>query len=158
MKRRRLVLDEKPKDADVESIVKGLRAFNEARTGRPIGARKFSVYVKDGRGRIVGGLVGITYWDWLYVDYLWLGEGLRGRGWGRRLIAEAERVAVERGCRGAWLDTFSFQAPGFYARMGYEQFGVMEDHPSGESRHFFRKRLGPRRQTRGGKRTPARRR
>jgi GNAT superfamily N-acetyltransferase len=133
--------DEDPRPQDVESIVTRLRAFNEERTGRPIGARKFAVYVTDGDGAIAGGLVGITYWDWSYVDYLWIEEPLRKRGWGRKLIDRAEAIAVGRGCRGVWLDTFSFQAPGFYRRMGYREFGRMDDHPSGASRHFFWKPL-----------------
>jgi ribosomal protein S18 acetylase RimI-like enzyme len=156
MTRRRhaLQLDEKPAERDVARIVAGLRAFNERQTKRPLNRRKFSVYVRDGDGAIAGGLVGVTYWDWLYIDYLWLGAELRRRGWGRRLLREAERVGRERGCRAAWLDTFSFQAPGFYRRMGYTEFGRMDEHPSGHARHFLWKRL-VRRQAR---RTPARRR
>jgi len=73
MTRRRHVLhlDEKPAEADVAAIVAGLRAFNESQTKRPLGMRKFSVYVRDGAGGIAGGLVGVTYWDWLYIDFLW---------------------------------------------------------------------------------------
>jgi GNAT superfamily N-acetyltransferase len=157
MTRRRFALhvDEKPADADVAKVTGGLRAFNEVQTGRPLNARKFAVWVKDGAGAIVGGLTGITYWDWLYVDYLWLDERLRKRGWGSRLMERAERIGIARGCRGAWLDTFSFQAPGFYRRMGFREFGAMKDHPTGESRHFFWKPLTAKRQ---GRRTPARRR
>ena len=156
MTRRRFALhvDEAPAEADADKIKLGLRAFNEVRTGRPLNARKFAVWIKDGDGSIVGGLTGITYWDWMYVDYLWLDERLRLRGWGRRLMERAERIAIARGCRGSWLDTFSFQAPGFYRRMGYREFGSMKDHPTGESRHFFWKRLTAKRQ---GRRTPARR-
>lgn len=156
MTRRRFAMhvDESPAETDVEKVVLSLRAFNEVRLGRPINAQKFAVFVKDGDGAIVGGITCITYWDWLYVDYFWLDERLRRRGWGTRLIERAERIAIARGCRGAWLDTFSFQAPGFYRRMGYREFGTMKNHPKGESRHFFWKRLAAKRQ---GKRTPARR-
>jgi GNAT superfamily N-acetyltransferase len=156
MTRRRFALhvDEAPVADDVARLVASLRAFNEQRTRRPLNIRKFAVWVRDGDGAMVGGLTGVTYWDWLYVDYLWLDEQLRRRGWGRRLIEHAERIAIARGCRGAWLDTFSFQGPGFYSRMGYREFGSMKDHPSGESRHFFWKPLTP---TRQGSRTHARR-
>ncbi len=155
MTRRRFAmhLDENPTERDVARVIKGLRAFNEVQTKRPINVHKFAIYVKDGDGAIVGGITCMTYWDWLYVDYFWLDERLRRRGWGTRLIECAERIAIERGCRGAWLDTFSFQAPGFYLRMGYREFGRMTNHPKGESRHFFWKRLAKRQ----GKRTPARR-
>jgi ribosomal protein S18 acetylase RimI-like enzyme len=56
-------------------------------------------------------------------------------------MAEAERIAIDRQCEGIWLDTFSFQAPGFYAKLGFERFGLIKDFPPGQSRHFLMKRL-----------------
>jgi hypothetical protein len=64
------------------------------------------------------------------------------QGWGRALLERAERHARERGCRDAHLTSFSFQAPGFYRKQGYEEFGVLADFPPGHTHHFFRKRLG----------------
>ena len=46
-----------------------------------------------------------------------------------------------RGCVGARLDTFEFQAPGFYEKLGYTRFGRIDDHPRGYSRFFMQKRL-----------------
>ncbi len=54
----------------------------------------------------------------------------------------AEQEALARGCRNVLVDTMSFQAPGFYRRLGYEEFGVLEGFPGPHSRHFFRKSLG----------------
>jgi ribosomal protein S18 acetylase RimI-like enzyme len=70
-------------------------------------------------------------------------EAQRGAGIGRELMRRAEAEAVERGCLGAWLDTFSFQAPGFYERLGYSIFGRIDDYPPGHSRFFMRKSLAP---------------
>ncbi len=53
----------------------------------------------------------------------------------------AEQVAISEGCLGIWLDTFEFQAAGFYQKLGFSQFGVIEDHPRGQSRLFFKKRF-----------------
>jgi len=53
----------------------------------------------------------------------------------------AEQEADRRGCIGVWVDTHSFQAPGFYERLGYSPFGVIEDYPPGHSRLFLQKRL-----------------
>ena len=53
----------------------------------------------------------------------------------------AEREAVNRGCHGAWLDTFEFQARGFYEKLGYEVFGSLDDNPRGSRRFFLRRRL-----------------
>ena len=59
---------------------------------------------------------------------------------GTTLMREAERVAVERGCHSAFLDTFSFQAPGFYQKLGYEIFATL-DYPPRHKRHFLKRRL-----------------
>ncbi len=63
-----------------------------------------------------------------------------GKGIGRRLMGDAEMRALERGCHSAWVDTFSFQAPGFYPRLGYTVFGEL-DYPPGHKRIFLQKRL-----------------
>lgn len=88
-----------------------------------------------------GGLVGATNFGWLFVKYLAVDEALRGRGVGARLLERAETIALQRGCVGAWLDTFSFQAPDFYRRMGYAEFGRLDECPKGHARHFFAKWL-----------------
>jgi ribosomal protein S18 acetylase RimI-like enzyme len=62
-------------------------------------------------------------------------------GAGRRLMMEAEAEALRRGCCAAELDTFSFQARGFYERLGYSVFGALEDYAPGQSRFYMRKRL-----------------
>jgi GNAT superfamily N-acetyltransferase len=77
-----------------------------------------------------------------YVELLFVPESLRRGGLGRRLMRDAEEEAVRRGCRGAWLDTFSFQARGFYERLGYAAFGFIEDYPPGHSRIFLKKTFG----------------
>ena len=75
----------------------------------------------------------------LHVDLLFLPESLRRNGIGRQLMKDAEREAIRRGCRGAWLDTYSFQARGFYERLGYKIFGTIDDYPPGHSRIFLKK-------------------
>ena len=70
-------------------------------------------------------------------------ESARGRGLGRTLMRQAEDVALRRGCHGAWLDTFSFQARGFYEKLGYTVFGSIDDYPPGHSRFFMKKVLVP---------------
>ena len=98
--------------------------------------------MRDQKGKIVAGLAAETYTGWLFVRYLWVSEGLRGQGVGRKLIGNAESRALERGCHSAWLDTFSFQAPDFYRTLGYEVF-VELDWSADYKRFFLRKRLEP---------------
>lgn len=90
---------------------------------------------------IVGGIIGATYWDWFQLDLLWIREDLRGRGYGHRLLAAAEEEARRRGARHVHLDTFTFQAPDFYKRHGYEVFGTLPDYPVGYTRYYMRKDL-----------------
>lgn len=90
-------------------------------------------------GEVVGGAVGRTGWAWLYVGRLWVADDLRGKGLGSRLMTVLEVAARGRGCIGAWLDTFSFQARPFYEHLGYRQFGELRDFPPGHSPHFMAK-------------------
>ena len=120
-----------------------LDTFNVAVTGFSE-YHSVSIFLRDEHDEVMGGLLGAIWGGWLHVAILWVSEPLRGRGYGRQLLEAAERYAVERGCAQAWLTTFSFQAPEFYPRLGYQSFGVLEDHPSGHRHHFFQKRLiGP---------------
>ena len=135
----RLDIEDQPSDADVEALPNGLEAFNESRWPGHQPWRPLAVFARDG-GSIVAGLSGETYSGWLFIRYLWVSETLRGRGIGRGLIRGAEARALERGCHSAWVDTFSFQAPGFYRRLGYATFGEL-DYPPGHKRIFFKKRL-----------------
>ncbi|WP_344838383.1 GNAT family N-acetyltransferase [Actinocorallia longicatena] len=78
-------------------------------------------------GELVGGLAGETWLSWLHVELLWVRD--RGDGLGSRLLATAEEIARGRGCTGSRLETWSFQAPGFYAKQGYRIVGEVPDHP-----------------------------
>ena len=70
-------------------------------------------------------------------------EEMRGTGVGRTLMQRAEEEALRRGCHQVWLDTFSFQARGFYEKLGYAVFGALDDYPVGHSRFFLRKTIAP---------------
>lgn len=117
-----------------------LDTFNVAVTGLHE-YHSVSVFLRDEHDEVLGGCLGEIWGGWLSVNFLWVAEALRGQGHGRRLLAAAERYAVERGCTRAWLTTFSFQAPQFYPKLGYESFAVLDDHPLGHRHHFFQKRL-----------------
>ncbi len=117
-----------------------LDTFNVAVTGLAE-YHTLSVFLRDEHEEVLGGLLGNIWGGWLHVAFLWVAEPLRGRGYGRQLLEAAERYAVQRGCTRAWLTTFSFQAPEFYPKLGYEAFAVLEGHPDGHRHHFFQKRL-----------------
>jgi GNAT superfamily N-acetyltransferase len=96
---------------------------------------------RDGTEALVGGLIGETVWQWLSVRLLWVDPAHRGAGHGRALLSAAEGEAVRRGCRHARLNTFSFQAAGFYERCGYRQVLCLDDFPAGHQRLFYVKAL-----------------
>ena len=124
-----------------EAIVSPLLTYNQAKTGRN-DFRLLILTLTDSNGRVVGGLWGRTVYDWLFIELLVVPESMRGQGIGTELMGLAEREAVARGCRNAWLDTFEFQARGFYERLGYTCFGELKDYPAGSARYFMRKTLG----------------
>src|SRR5579871_1311686 len=98
-----------PTADDRAAISSPLRVYNEA-NGPSLDRNAVAVLLRDASGVAVGGLWGHTAYDWLYVELLAVPENMRGNGAGTALMHTAEALAVERGCIGAWLDTFSFQA------------------------------------------------
>jgi predicted N-acetyltransferase YhbS len=111
----------------------------------PSDGKPLTLVARDLQGSMVGGLVGSTSYGWLLVKMLWVAEELRSQGFGARLMAEAETIALSRGCHGAWLDTSSVIAEQFYIRLGYAAFGVLAngpgEQPEGHRRAFLAKRL-----------------
>ena len=136
-----VTLDTAPSSDDEQVVLDGLRAFNVAVIGDPQ-MRPVCVFVRNGEGDTLGGLVGYIKWRWLYVSKLWLPASLRGTGIGSRLMATAEKHAWSEGCLGAYLDTFEYQALPFYQKLGYEIFGTLEGFPPGY-RQFYLRKLRP---------------
>ena len=118
---------------------KQLRAYNNKAVGR-LDYKSLAVTLRE-RGKIVGLLTGYTAWGWLFVDTLWVADKERGKGMGRTLLERGEREAKKRGARNAYLYSFSFQAPGFYRKLGYREFGRLDGFPKGHSRYWLTKAL-----------------
>ena len=121
-------------------IGKRLRAFNVS----VVGEHRFEPLwlVHPGAdGEIIGGVVGEVGFDWLHLNILWVAEAHRKTCLGSALLAAAERAAIDIGARHAWLDSFEWQAEGFYLKHGYSVFGRLEDFPEGQQRMFMRKTL-----------------
>jgi|SRR4051812_698892 len=134
-----LSIEDKPAEADIDVLPEGLEAFNEQHWPGHQPWQTLGVFLRE-EGRVVGGLVGETYAGWLFIRFLWIEERLRRHRLGAGLIATAEQRARERGCHSAYVDTFSFQAPDFYRKQGYAEFGRLPYPPKGE-RIWLRKAL-----------------
>ena len=133
--------DATPEDRKV--LTDGLNEYNKTHAA-PDDYEALNIFVRDNEGRIIGGLTGETFWRWLHIGILWLDEGIRKQNIGEKLVRMAEEEAIGRGCFGAFVNTISFQAPDFYIKQGYEQWGEIADQPPGHRRIFFQKRLvGP---------------
>jgi GNAT superfamily N-acetyltransferase len=103
-------------------------------------ARPLYVLVRDpSNERTLGGIIGRTSLGLMFLELVFLPPELRNRGIGTRMLHMAEQEAVKRGCRAGVLYTISFQAPAFYERHGWREFGRVACHPPGTSRIFMTK-------------------
>jgi GNAT superfamily N-acetyltransferase len=121
-----LVVDTEPSMKDVRLLQRSLYKYNAQRTGFHDG-KSLAMFVRDGSGAIIAGLYGWTWAGCLKISDLWVRESERRRGRGSDLLEAAENEARARSCRRAVLDTYSFQAPGFYEKRGYRIVGVIAD-------------------------------
>jgi GNAT superfamily N-acetyltransferase len=135
-----LTVTDTPAEGDVEVIRSSLSDFNDADVG-PANRAVLAVVVRDETGKVVAGISGYTAWEWLFVQWLWVAETMRGQGIAAEMLEAAEAEARRRGCRGAWIDTFNPVALRVYQDAGYEVFGALPDFPVGRTRTFLQKRL-----------------
>jgi len=99
-----------PTENEIKYIREELNQFNNERVGED-GHTPLNIVEYDTNGNIIGGILGGTYWGWMYVDILWVHENHRYKGIGSKLLREAEKEAIRRGCHHVHLDTMSWQAP-----------------------------------------------
>lgn len=137
----RLTVDDEATAADLVAIIDGLAAFNNEHAPVAQPFRSLLIRANTADAALAGGLNASTYRQWLQVHHLWVHADYRREGLGRALLTRAEAEAKQRGCIAAAVDTFSFQARGFYERLGYSVFGTLTDCPPGHSRHFLQKRF-----------------
>lgn len=137
----KLELHDRCDSDDFKTILENLRAFNISKTGITELPRELTVTLKYEDGKMAGGLTGHSAWGWLFIKLFWISEERRGAGLGSRLLGTAETEARARGCTRIWLDTFSFQARGFYEKHGYVVFGTLDEYPRGHKRFFMYKIL-----------------
>jgi len=123
------------------AIGDALSEFNISKAG-PTPHQPLSIVIRNPEtNAIIGGLTGSSSHDWLFIKLFFIPESLRGQNLGTKLIAQAESIARTRNLTGIWLDTFEFQARGFYEKQGFTLFATLPDHPKGQNRYFLQKRL-----------------
>lgn len=134
----RIEVTSHPNKSDDEAVLAGLRAYNQRFAEND--AKPLCVVARDDGG-VAGGLDARTYWNYLDIKYFWVHEDCRGQGLGAKILLAGEAEAVRRGCAHAFLDTFEFQARGFYEKLGYEVFGQLSGFSGKHERFFMRKTL-----------------
>ena len=135
-----LGINREPTPDEVQYLEDRIYEFNSAATGITDG-EWLAIFVRDEDGRIVAGICGNTWGGCLEVRQFWVEEARRKHGLGTRLLAAAEQEARRRGCGQILLMSFTFQAPAFYAKHGFEVVAVVDDHPRGHKNLLLRKCL-----------------
>ncbi|HAT2073508.1 TPA: GNAT family N-acetyltransferase [Legionella pneumophila] len=134
-----LVVDAKLLEQQDKIVRNGIVNFNAPFTGTK--PERYSIYVKNNENNIIGGAIVYAHTSSVYVDVLWVSEKYRGMGIGAGLLRSVEAEAIKRGIPASTLDTFSFQAEGFYLKQGYQHLGTIKDYLEGYDRIYLRKRL-----------------
>jgi GNAT superfamily N-acetyltransferase len=122
-----------------KAVLDGLVRYNNEKMGKQK-YKRLAVSLRK-KNDIVGGIVGEVWTAVLFIQFFWLERGLRGKGFGAKLIKKIEDEARRFGATRAYVDTMSFQAPGFYRRSGYKEFGSIKGYPGGVTRHWLTKTL-----------------
>lgn len=109
---------------------------NEQRAFERVG-----VYAYDGKKMVGGAYAVIDETTWMFVHYLYVEEAYRDQKIGEQLMAEVEQLAFQKKCFGIRLETWGWQALGFYLKIGYKLFGKLRNHPPGYTEFHLKKVL-----------------
>lgn len=133
----KIVVTDTPADQDEQFVIDSLWQHNSKFDDVDI--TPLFLTLRDDENQIFGGLVARTWWQGLEIQYLWISEQERGKGKGKELMLKAEEVAKARGCQMAYVDTFNFQAKGFYEKLGYQAYGSMDGYLGKHTRYYLKK-------------------
>ena len=133
-------IERDPQDSDIDALRDNLISYNVARHGYSDVA-KAAIFVREEDGSLAAGLYSYAWGGVCQVELLWVDESRRGEGLGTRLMQTVEEEARRIGCTMIFLDTFSYQAPRFYEKLGFEVAGTISDFPEGHTYYVLFKRI-----------------
>ena len=107
-----------PKADDTQILCDGVAENAKTKKGHNP-ASFFAFFIRDENKKIIGGCNGAILHDWSYVDQLWISESLRGQGYGTQLMTIAEKYAKEKNSRFISVNTYDWEAPYFYKKLGF---------------------------------------
>lgn len=135
-----LVVETDPAMEDIRFLGDRLYDYNAEQTGVDDG-QWLAIFIRDDQQTIRAGIEGWTWCGSCYIRTVWVHQDWRGQGVGTKLLQAVEQEAIKRGCQQIVLESFSFQAPGFYQQLGFEVFAILDEHPRGHQHHYLRKPL-----------------
>jgi len=134
--------NDEPTIKDKKVIKEGMLAYHASQGHiRPEKDDYYSIIIKNEKEKTVGGIVVSFRWGAMHIQTLWIDETIRNKDWGSKLMIMVEKEAIKRHCHVAYTDTYSWQAPQFYEKLGYELYGKLNDFPEGCSLSYYAKRL-----------------
>lgn len=134
-----VIVDYTPTETDNAVVREGLLRFNEKIIGER--DKTLSIFLKNASDRVFGGIQAFLGSESIYIDALWIEESLQKQGYGTKLLKAAEQEAIKNGCLFSLVDTWDFQAEGFYLKKGYERIGELKNYWHGHAKIFLRKKL-----------------
>lgn len=127
--------------AEYEGILfKGISAYAFQQKGLP-SIQPFSIFIKDSKQTVLGGISGVTFYGSIYIDSLWIDQAIRRQGWGTKLMREAEKMGKERGASFATLNTMDWEGLPFYQKLGYAIEFIREGYDKDSKMYMLRRTL-----------------
>ncbi|WP_414054598.1 GNAT family N-acetyltransferase [Macrococcus equi] len=102
--------------------------------------REFNYHIKDG-SKVIAGVVAESRYQTVEIEFLYVDEEYRNQGLGKLLLDYLETVAKRQGMTSILVNTYSFQAPEFYLKMGYELLFKIEKAFGNVDQYYYRKQI-----------------
>jgi len=140
------MIEVKFKEGDLTSnerlvITKGFARHSDEWEAPHFKKQRINWLAYDTQDDMIAALLADVFWDWIYVDEIWVSENHRRKGIGKALIAKAEDYAKTSSLAGLYLWTQSWQAEDFYRSLGYTEFVKFSHFPKGHFRIGFYKQF-----------------
>jgi ribosomal protein S18 acetylase RimI-like enzyme len=129
-----------PSHQEIDAIYKGLEKHAKQTLGNT-SFEPFGFLVHGDNGALIAGCTGVFMYGALNIKLLWVDEMVRNKGLGKQLLEKAEILAQQKNCRYISVETFNWQATGFYEKMGYKVEFIYDGYDNDSKFYFFRKKI-----------------
>jgi GNAT superfamily N-acetyltransferase len=129
-----------PSTQEIDALCKGLEKHAKQTIGNT-SFEPFGFLVHDHNEALIAGCTGVFMYGVLNIKLLWVDEIMRSKGLGRQLLEKAEIFAKQNNCRYTTLESFDWQAKGFYEKMGYKVEFSYDGYDNDSKFYFFRKKI-----------------